>query len=253
MTDRAEHAATRRLHRELRSPLPPEGDVGVEVDHVDDLREMWDGLVADSALVEPQVGHGDPTSRPAGPAPSAAATPPGARCDMARRHAPRRRLDASPGREPLIVLPPDEPNRPPATAPSPLSLPPLPPSARLGGLSSPSRQPRRRSPRPSRHAASAVGQAAGQGREAGTRLELRRHRILPRTVIGISTVLLAAAVGAAFSGRCCTPTTTGACRRTRIGSACWPRASSSGSLTPARPSTRPRPRPWTNCRTAPGR
>jgi S1-C subfamily serine protease len=34
----------------------------------------------------------------------------------------------------------------------------------------------------------------------GEKLELRRHRILPRTFIGISFVLLAAAIGAAFSG-----------------------------------------------------
>jgi S1-C subfamily serine protease len=36
--------------------------------------------------------------------------------------------------------------------------------------------------------------------ERSTRLELRRHRILPRTVIGISMLLLAAALGAALSG-----------------------------------------------------
>src|SRR5690242_13726765 len=56
MTDRQSHAETRRLDRELRSPLPANGQLDVGIDDVDELRDLWDGLVAESMPVEPAVG-----------------------------------------------------------------------------------------------------------------------------------------------------------------------------------------------------
>lgn len=200
MTDRAEHAETRRLHRELRSPLPPRGDAGVEVDHVDDLREMWDGLVADSSLVEPQVGTvaAAPVAPPASPLPSVPPPPPlpplpTRRQPEAAWPAVAPRVDAwpqAPAGEPLIVMPPDEPHRAPLAPTAPVVAP---------VTAEPSVDPDLTPAEPSRRERRKAKRLA-KDEKRGTRLELRRHRILPRTVIGISTVLLAAAVGAAFSG-----------------------------------------------------
>jgi hypothetical protein len=112
MIDRASHAETRRLHRELRSPLP-DGEVDVGVDHVDELRQLWDGLVAESTPVEPAVPPLPPAPpssmastdqvAPAWPAvaPQVRATPDG----------------AVPVSDPLIVLP-DARTAPVAPAPA---------------------------------------------------------------------------------------------------------------------------------------
>ena len=54
MIDRAAHAETRRLHRELRS-AHPDGAADVGIEHVEELRQLWDGLVAESTPVEPAV------------------------------------------------------------------------------------------------------------------------------------------------------------------------------------------------------
>lgn len=161
MIDRILHAETRRLDRELRSPLPD--DVGV--DHVDELRELWDGLVAESTLVEPAVPPAPPTpQRPVvGTAPVAAPewTP-------------------VPATDPLIVLPDA----------TPAVVPAAPDDDEPGDPETV------RSSRRERRAARRLAKDEARG----ARLELRRHRILPRTFIGISLLLLAGAVGAAFSG-----------------------------------------------------
>ncbi|MCB9372895.1 MAG: trypsin-like peptidase domain-containing protein [Microthrixaceae bacterium] len=174
MIDRFAHAETRRLHRELRSPLPDEGEVDVGVDHVDELRELWDGLVADATPVEPAVPMPPP-------APRAAAWPAVER----------------PPADPLIVLP--DARTAPAPAPPPVPAPdPAPTVPGASPAIAPTHEPEQGTePRPSRRG---VGRpSASPGRAPRRRLELRRHRILP-TVIGISMLLLAGAVGAAVSG-----------------------------------------------------
>ena len=110
--------------RELRSPLPPAGELGV--DSVEDLRRVWDRthVPTEAPVIRPDLGE------------------------------------------------PQEQDEPFADDPEP----------------TPSRKERRAEKRLAKDA------------RRGEKLELRRHRILPRTFIGISLVLLAAAVGAAFSG-----------------------------------------------------
>lgn len=179
MIDRFSHAETRRLHRELRSPLPDEGSVDVGVDHVDELRELWDGLVAESTLVEPAV----PPAPPAPPVAPAAPTPQwpmaGAAPVAPEPVAPPEWATA-PTVDPLIVLPGATPTVVPA---APDGDEPVDPETDRPSL------------RERRAARRLVKDEA-----RGARLELRRHRILPRTFIGISLLLLAGAIGAAFSG-----------------------------------------------------
>ena len=187
MFDRSAHAETRRLHRELRSPLPAEGEVDVGVDHVDDLRELWDGLVAESVPVEPAVHFWAPP--PAVPQP---ATPTGTAVGAGPVEpvwpavAPRVLVPPTPvptpTGDPLIILPDAlDPGGPPAAP------------VEVGEGAEPAVDP------PSRRERRAARRLAKDERR-GTRLERRRHRILPRTVIGISMMLLAAAIGAAVSG-----------------------------------------------------
>jgi S1-C subfamily serine protease len=80
---------------------------------------------------------------------------------------------------------------------------PVSPSVGDPGDDPPGREPDGRPSRGERRAhrrqAKLEARREKDGRRAD-RLALRRHRILPRTVIGISMLLLAAAVGAAFSG-----------------------------------------------------
>ena len=183
MIDRASHAETRRLHRELRSSAS-DGDgeavVDVGVDHVDELRQLWDGLVAESTPVEPVVPP-LPQDAPVWPSMAAPVTTSGGGPVA---------LD-----DPLIVLP-DARTAPEApVTPLTPSRPILPPVAPAEPLPTEPTEPNR----PSRRARRAAKRLA-KDEKRGARLELRRHRILPRTVIGISLLLLAAAIGAAFSG-----------------------------------------------------
>jgi len=164
---------------------------------------MWDGLVADSSLVEPQVGT--VAAAPlAPPAPSAAPAPPAPMPPLpSRREVTGTSTGASwpavapqvtshgkaPAADPVIILPAGAPAWPPVTAP-PVdpAVAPEPDAAEA----EPSRRQHRKAKR--------LAKRLAKDEKRGTRLGLRRHRILPRTVIGISTVLLAAAIGAAFSG-----------------------------------------------------
>lgn len=180
MIDRDAHAETRRLHRELRSPLPDD-EVDVGVDHVDELRQLWDGLVAESMPVEPAV---PPIPRVAVAEPVTPAWP---------AVAPRVRSGPdgpAPLADPLIVLP-DARTAPAAPVPA---APPVAPAA-APVVEVPAPEPERLSRRERRAA-----KRLAKDEKRGARLELRRHRILPRTVIGISMLLLAAAIGAAFAG-----------------------------------------------------
>lgn len=93
----------------------------------------------------------------------------------------------------LLVAPEASPSEAPTDG-SPLSVTDLPPAGE-DEEGPPSRSDRRREGRRSRQE-----RRQGKERRRSDRLELRRHRILPRTVIGISMMLLAAAVGAAISG-----------------------------------------------------
>ncbi len=185
MIDRAAHAETRRLHRELRSPLP-EDEVDVGVDHVDELRQLWDGLVAESMPVEPAVP-------PLPPAPVVDAVAPTWPAVAPRVHTgpagPTPLTD--PRADPLIVLPDAR------TAPG-APVPPVPPIAPAPPVATSVVEPPgpERLSRRERRAAKRLA----KDEKRGARLELRRHRILPRTVIGISMLLLAAAIGAAFAG-----------------------------------------------------
>ncbi|MBL8774401.1 MAG: trypsin-like peptidase domain-containing protein [Acidimicrobiales bacterium] len=185
MIDRAAHAETRRLHRELRSPLPDD-EVDVGVDHVDELRQLWDGLVAESMPVEPVVP-------PLPPAPVADVVAPAWPAVAPRVHTgPAGPTPlTTPLTDPLIVLP-DARTAPGAPVPP---VPPIAPAAPVAApvVESPSTE------RPSRRERRAAKRLA-KDEKRGARLELRRHRILPRTVIGISMLLLAAAIGAAFAG-----------------------------------------------------
>ena len=180
MIDRFSHAETRRLHRELRSPLPDEGEVDVGVDHVDELRELWDGLVAESTLVEPAVP-------PAPPVPPVAPTPQwpvAGVAPVAPDPVAPPEWATVPAVDPLIVLPGATPTvAPAAPAGTPARDEPVHPQA-----DRPSRRERR------------AARRLAKDEARGARMELRRHRILPRTFIGISLLLLAGAVGAAFSG-----------------------------------------------------
>lgn len=180
MIDRFSHAETRRLHRELRSPLPDEGEVDVGVDHVDELRELWDGLVAESTLVEPAVP-------PAPPVPPVAPTPQwpvAGVAPVAPDPVAPPEWATVPAVDPLIVLPGATPTvAPAAPAGTPAGDEPV----------------HRQADRPSRRERRAARRLA-KDEARGARMELRRHRILPRTFIGISLLLLAGAVGAAFSG-----------------------------------------------------
>lgn len=187
MIDRAAHAETRRLHRELRSPLP-DGEVDVGVDHVDELRQLWDGLVAESTPVEPAVP-------PLPPAPPASTALTDQAAPVWPAVAPRVHTTPegpAPLGDPLIVLPDARtaPVAPPPVAPT--VAPPAEPTASPAGDEP---APERRSRRERRAA-----KRLAKDEKRGARLELRRHRVLPRTVIGISLLLLAGAVGAAFSG-----------------------------------------------------
>ena len=185
--DRTSHAETRRLHRAMRSPLPSESDADRDVDHVDDLRDLWDDLVADSAVVEPP---GPPLSAPLAPLPS--------------RTEPVVDLSSLPavpshvlGANDLIVLPADARVAAPV---APLVVAPAgdaPPEVDRGDERQIEADPEPDAP--TRRERRAIKRLA-KDEARGARLELRRHRILPRTVIGISALLLAAAVGAAFSG-----------------------------------------------------
>ena len=184
MIDRDAHAETRRLHRELRSPLPDD-EVDVGVDHVDELRQLWDGLVAESMPVEPVVPPLPPAADAVAPAWPAVA--------------PRVRTGpdgptpvTGPGGDPLIVLP-DARTVPPAPSPVPPAPAAAPSPATIPLVEDPA--PERLSRRERRAA-----KRLAKDEKRGARLELRRHRILPRTVIGISMLLLAAAIGAAFAG-----------------------------------------------------
>lgn len=201
MIDRFSHAETRRLQRELRSPLPAEGEIDVGVDHVDELRELWDGLVAESTLVEPAVPPVPPVPpvAPAAAAPVAPVAPPPQWPMVAPSVAPADRVapPAWPAADPLIVLPGATPTVPGAPPAPPTVAEPVEAGDAADGTAGadatpdperPSRRERRRARR----------RAKDEAR--GARLELRRHRILPRTFIGISLLLLAGAVGAAFSG-----------------------------------------------------
>ncbi len=217
MIDRAEHAATRRLHRELRSPLPAEGDVG-GVDHVDDLRELWDGLVADAMPVEPIVESVPPVD-PAAPVAPLPPLPTRANRRGAETVAPEwpaveprvtARTVIPTGEPDLVILPSGEP----VTRTAPLG--PTDPAVTTGPVpgtiaaptgdagtdaaaDGPEPDPEAGGTKPSRRERRAAKRLA-KDEKRGARLELRRHRILPRTVIGITMMLLAAAVGAAFSG-----------------------------------------------------
>ncbi len=219
MIDRFSHAETRRLQRELRSPLPDAGDIDVGVDHVDELRELWDGLVAESTLVEPAVPPVPPLPplppvAPAAPAAGAAPVAPSPQWPMVASAAPIADPVAppewpavgphvgtppAPAADPLIVLPgatPTMPGAPPVT-PAPAVAEPVgtedaaDETADADATPDPERPSRRERRRAKRRA---------KDEARGARLELRRHRILPRTFIGISLLLLAGAVGAAFSG-----------------------------------------------------
>lgn len=184
MIDRAAHAETRRLHRELRSPHP-DGAADVGIEHVEELRQLWDGLVAESTPVEPVVpplpavasGRSMPATDQVAPAWPAVA--------------PRVRtgpIGPVPLDDPLIVLPDARtvPVAPAAPVASP--VPEASPAVDEPASERPSHRERRAAKR------------LAKDEKRGARLELRRHRILPRTVIGITMLLLAGAVGAAFSG-----------------------------------------------------
>ena len=219
MIDRAEHAATRRLHRELRSPLPAEGDAA-GVDHVDDLRELWDGLVADAMPVEPIVESIPPvdTATPVAPLPPLPTRTNRRGAETAAPEwpavAPRvaGRTVIPTGEPDLVILPSGEPatrTAPPGPAPGTIATPTgdalRPPAGAAAPTDAgadadgPEPDPEVGAKKPSRRERRAAKRLA-KDEKRGARLELRRHRILPRTVIGITMMLLAAAVGAAFSG-----------------------------------------------------
>ena len=208
MIDRFSHAETRRLQRELRSPLPEEGDIDMGVDHVDELRELWDGLVTESTLVEPAVPP-VPSVSPAAPAPQwpmvgpaapAGAVPPSA-APVAPPEwpavVPPERTPQARGADPLIVLPDATPTVTGAPRRTPAVAEPAEAEDAADGHDGADATPDGR--RPSRRERRAATRLA-KDEARGARLELRRHRILPRTFIGISLLLLAGAIGAAFSG-----------------------------------------------------
>jgi S1-C subfamily serine protease len=133
-----------------------------------DVRSLWDDLA------ETPAQPADPSAR-------------GTATDQA---------NAEPLADRLLVAPE-------AAPPAPTDLPPTPvtdrpgtrPAEADGEVSPPSWRERRDERRRAKSA-----QRNDKERRRSNRLELRRHRILPRTVIGISMLLLAAAVGAAISG-----------------------------------------------------
>lgn len=168
--DRVSQAETRRLHQEMRSPLPADGGIGAGVDHVDQLSDLWADPAIEGAPVEPAV-----------PAPPTIGSAPVVDLSSAAPAWPREKPPVLPSRpQDLIVLPADDP----------ISRP-----REVGADEGPVVE----GPRASRRERRSAARLAKEERR-GTRLDLRRHRILPRTVIGISALLLAAAVGAAFSG-----------------------------------------------------
>lgn len=97
-------------------------------------------------------------------------------------------VDAPTGRAPVA---PDVPAVAPTTDVPPVVVTDPVPADRLG--------PEHEEASPSRRERRAERRRAKELRRSD-RLELRRHRILPRTVIGISMLLLAAAIGAAVAG-----------------------------------------------------
>jgi S1-C subfamily serine protease len=111
--------------------------------------------------------------------------------------APTDRVASEPLADRLLVAREAPPAAPPTTGPPPsvTDLPDTEPAAPDADGGSPSwgerRQERRRAKQERR---------LEKERRRSDRLDFRRHRILPRTIIGISMLLLAAAVGAAISG-----------------------------------------------------
>jgi len=133
----------------------------------DDIRTLWDDLahgVEPPDLSAPAVGLSDLATEP-GPSPS---------------RSPADRLLVDP-ESPPVVAPTGPPAGPVTDLPGDGTAPEI-----------DDRPLTRRERREQRRQAKELRRSE--------RLQLRRHRILPRTVIGISALLLAAAIGAALSG-----------------------------------------------------